>query len=331
MELFKKIRERAKKLKRKIILPETEERRVLQAAKIISDEGLAKLILLAEPKNLKIKAEAIGLDLNKVEVINPLQRAELKQFGEEFFSLRKHKGVTPEEAQEQVKKFVYFAAMMVRHNLADGFVAGAGHTTADVAKAAIYCVGFSEKIKTISSCFLLSVPDCAYGENGVFVFADCGIIPDPSPMQLANIANSAADVYKLLVGSKPRIALLSFSTKGSAKHPLVDKIIRAKEIIEQEYPDLTVDGELQLDAAIVPEVAKIKAPESRLAGTANVLIFPNLDAGNIAYKLVQRLAKAEAIGPLMLGLKKPCSDLSRGCDVEEIVNVVCATAIRLAA
>ncbi|MBU4305342.1 MAG: phosphate acetyltransferase, partial [Candidatus Omnitrophica bacterium] len=172
-------------------------------------------------------------------------------------------------------------------------------------------------------------PDCAYGANGTFVFADCGIIPDPSPSQLANIAASASELFRLLVEEEPLVALLSFSTKGSASHEMVDKIVRAREIIEKKYPELTVDGELQLDAAIVPEVARIKAPESKVAGAANVLIFPDLNAGNIAYKLVQRLAKAEVIGPMMNGLKKPCSDLSRGCTVDEVVNAVCTTAIRV--
>jgi phosphate acetyltransferase len=218
--------------------------------------------------------------------------------------------------------------MMVRNGMADGFVAGASHTTASVAKTAIYCIGFGEEIRTLSSCFLVIVPECVYGEEGVFVFADCGIVPDPSPQQLVNIAKSAAELFTLLVEKEPRIALLSFSSKGSAKHRLVDKVVRAKEIILERYPELLIDGELQLDAAIVPEVARIKAPESKVAGSANVLIFPDLNSGNIGYKLVQRLAKAKVIGPMMVGLKKPCSDLSRGCTIDEIVNAVCTTAIR---
>jgi phosphotransacetylase (EC 2.3.1.8) len=227
-----------------------------------------------------------------------------------------------------VKNPVTFAAMMVGNGSADGMVAGAVTTTADVAKAAIYCVGFGEKVRTISSCFLICVPDCQYGEAGTFIFSDCGVVPDPSPMQLANIAASAADLFRILVQKEPRVALLSFSTKGSASHEMVDKITRTREIIHEKFPDLIADGEFQLDAAIVPEVAKIKAPDSDVAGHANVLIFPDLNAGNICYKMAQRLAKAGVIGPILNGLKKPCSDLSRGCTVDEVVDAICTTAIR---
>lgn len=329
MDIVGILRQRARRAQRAIVLPEADDERILKATKIIVDEQLARIILLSAPEAVVQKAGQIGLDLNKITLINPLQSPERSRFAQEFYELRKHKGVTPEEAGTQMANYVNFAAMMVRNNLADGFVAGAATTTADVAKAAIYGIGFGERITTISSCFLVSVPDCAYGANGTFVFADCGIIPDPSPSQLANIAASASELFRLLVEEEPLVALLSFSTKGSASHEMVDKIVRAREIIEKKYPELTVDGELQLDAAIVPEVARIKAPESKVAGAANVLIFPDLNAGNIAYKLVQRLAKAEVIGPMMNGLKKPCSDLSRGCTVDEVVNAVCTTAIRV--
>ena len=218
---------------------------------------------------------------------------------------------------------------MVRNGDADGMVAGAITTTADVAKSAIYCIGFGEEVKTFSSCFLMRVPGNEYGESGVFVFADCGIIPDPKPAQLANIAKSSADLFQLLVGVEPRVALLSFSSLGSAEHPMVDKVINTKRIAKEKFPDLLIDGELQLDAAIVPEVAKIKAPDSDVAGRANVLIFPSLNAGNIAYKLVQRLAKAQVVGPMLTGFKKPCCDLSRGCTVDEIINAVCSTSLRV--
>ncbi len=329
MEIVRKIRERARRLQKKIVLPETSDERVIKAAKIIVDENLAQLILLSQGQSLDKNAKSIGLDLSKVTVIYPSQNPHFDKFAQDFYELRKHKGITLEEAQVQVKNPVNFAAMLVRAGIADGFVAGSITTTADVAKAAIYCIGFGEKIKTISSSFLVSVPDCSYGVNGVFIFADCGIVPDPSPSQLANIAVSAAELFKLLVEVEPRVALLSFSTKGSATHEMVEKVVRAKAIIDEKYPDLFVDGELQLDTAIVPEVARIKAPESKVAGSANVLIFPDLNSGNISYKLVQRLAKAEVIGPMMTGLQKPCSDLSRGCTIDEVVNAVCTTAIRV--
>ncbi len=329
MKILDKIRQRARDKQKTIVLPEGDDKRILEAAKIILDENLAKLIILAENENLQEKADAVGLDLSKVEVINPAKSLDLPEFAQKFYELRKAKGITEEQAKEQMLRCVYFGAMMVRFGKADGMVAGAINTTADVAKAAIYCIGFGERIRTISSCFLITVPDCVYGAKGTFVFADCGIVPDPSPAQIANIAASASELFSLLVEEEPKVALLSFSTKGSAEHPLVDKIIRAKELIDQKYPELIADGELQLDAAIVPEVAKIKAPQSKVAGTANVLIFPDLNAGNISYKMVQRLAKADVIGPMMNGVSKPCSDLSRGCTIDEIVNAVCTTSIRV--
>ncbi len=328
MEILKKIRERAKEAKKTIVLPEAEDDRILQAAKIVVEEELANLILLSSEENLKSRADAFGLDLSRLLVINPLKSPRLEEFSNKFFELRKHKGISIDDARQQMSRFVNFAAMMVRDGLADGIVAGAITTTADVAKAAIYCIGFGERIRTISSCFLITVPDCTYGAGGTFVFADCGIVPDPSPAQMANIAASASELFELLVEEEPRVALLSFSTKGSAEHEMVDKVVKAKELIEKRYPELVADGELQLDAAIVPAIAKIKAPGSNVAGKANVLVFPDLNAGNISYKMVQRLAKAEVVGPMMNGVKKPCSDLSRGCTIDEVVNAVCTTAIR---
>jgi len=328
MEILAKIRQRAKQTRRKIILPESDDDRVLAAAKVIVEEKIADIILLSQDEALGKRADAFGLDLSKLEVIDPDKSEYPEKFAEQFYQLRKHKGITPKAAREQINSFIYFAGMMVRNDLAHGFVAGASHTTPNVAKAAIYCIGFGEEVRTISSCFLVSVPNCSYGQDGIFVFSDCGIVPDPSPLQLANISASAAELFQLLVEQEPRIALLSFSSKGSAHHPLVDKVIKAEQMIKDKYPQLKVEGELQLDAAIVPEVAKMKVPQSSLAGSANVLIFPNLDAGNIGYKLVQRLAKADVIGPMMTGLKKPCSDLSRGCTIDEIINAVCTTAIR---
>ncbi|MCM8812611.1 MAG: phosphate acetyltransferase [Candidatus Omnitrophica bacterium] len=327
--MLQRIRERAKQLQAMVVLPESSDERVLRAAKIITEQQLAQLILLTDNRQLlEEQAAGIGLDVHKTRVIGVPESPELSPYAQAFFELRKHKGITPEEARRQMENLVFFGAMMVSRGAADGFVAGARTTTADVAKAAIFCIGFGEKVKTISSAFLVNVPDCRYGKEGVFVFADCGVIPDPSPVQLANIAQSAAELFQFLVEDTPRVALLSFSTKGSAQHEMIDKVVRAREIIAEKYPGLVADGELQFDAAIVPEVAKIKCPDSPVGGRANVLVFPELNAGNIGYKMAQRLAKAGVVGPMMMGVKKPCSDLSRGCTVDEVVDAVCTTAVR---
>ncbi|MFH2138967.1 MAG: phosphate acetyltransferase [Candidatus Omnitrophota bacterium] len=329
MDIISQIREKSVQKQRTIVLPETADKRILEATKIIIEKNYAKIILIGAEENLKGPAAEIGLDLSKVTVVNPLTSPDLEKYAREFYELRKHKGITEAEAKEQICNFVYFGAMMVRNGIADGLVAGAITTTADVAKSAIYCIGFGEQVRTLSSCFLMSIPDSEYGEKGTFAFADCGIIPDPKPAQLANIAKSAADLFELLVGVQARVALLSFSTMGSAEHPTIEKVLSAKKIIDEKYPDLIADGELQVDAAIVPEIAKMKAPDSKVAGRANVLIFPTLNAGNISYKLVQRLAKAQVVGPMLIGFKKPCCDLSRGCTIDEIINAVCSTAIRV--
>ncbi|MDD5238451.1 MAG: phosphate acyltransferase, partial [Candidatus Omnitrophica bacterium] len=232
------------------------------------------------------------------------------------------------EVRKLFEDTLYYAAMMTAEGKVDGIVAGASHTTPDMARASIRCLGVDERVTIVSSCFIMSVPDCSYGEEGTFIFADCGIIPDPNSRQLACIAFSAAELAKKVLDFTPRIAMLSYSTKGSAKTKSAEKIKEALEMLREMAPDILADGELQLDTAVVPEVAKIKYPDSKVDGKANVLIFPNLDAGNIGYKLVQRLAKARAVGPLFLGLKKPASDLSRGCSVEDVIDCVAVTAIR---
>jgi phosphate acetyltransferase len=307
MDTIGKIRAKAKLKPKIIVLPEYEDTRVAQAAKIIAQEGLAKAILLTPDK------------------INPKDK---EKYTLEFFEMRRAKGMDMDTARKLLANPLYCAAMMVRMGEADGFVAGASNTTPDVARAAIWCLGVEERMNIASSCFIMVVPDCAYGENGTFVFADCGIVPEPNPRQLACIAVEAAELAKKVLGFTPRVALLSYSTGGSAQGKSIDKVKEALGLVKEMAPDLLVDGELQVDAAIVPEVARIKYPSSPLGGKANVLIFPNLDAGNIGYKIVQRLGKARAIGPLILGLNKPCSDLSRGCAVEDIVDCVAVTAIR---
>ncbi len=305
--IIEKIRQRAKLNIRTIVLPEGHDARVKEAAEEVSSKGLAKIILLEDG----------NLDPGKVKI-----------YGQEFFELRKHKGISPDDAEEQILKPLYYGAMMVRFGHADGFVAGASIATPDVARAAIYCLGVDTEVATVSSCFIMVVPDCSYGEDGVFVFADCGIVPNPTAKELANIAISTAKLAKEVLEFTPRIAMLSYSTKGSAKGETVDKAKEATQLVRNQCPDLIIDGELQVDSAIVPEVAQIKDPQGKFSGRANVLIFPNLDAGNISYKLVNRLARAKAIGPILQGLNFPCSDLSRGCSVEEIVDCIAVTAIR---
>ena len=307
MDIVAKIRARAKAKLKTIALPEIEDSRVKEAAKIIEQEGIARVLLFGR-----------GM----------LDKAKQEKYAQDYYALRKAKGLSMDEAIEALQDPLYYAAMMTRNADADGFVAGASHTTPDVARAAIHCLGVDERINIASSCFLMSIPECSYGEEGAFIFADCGIVPDPNARQLACIAISNAELAKKVLGITPRVALLSYSTKGSAKGRAIDKTLDALAMAKQMQPGLLIDGELQVDAAIVPEVAELKYPDSLLKGRANVLIFPNLEAGNIVYKLVQRLAKARAIGPIIVGLNKPSSDLSRGCSVEDIVDCVAVTAIR---
>jgi len=307
MDTIKKIRERAKYKLKTIVLPEYNDLRMVEAARIIEKEGIAKALLLTEDK------------------INPQDK---ERYIQEFYQLRQSKGIDMPTARKALDNPLYYAAMMTQVGKADGFVAGASHTTPDVARAAIQCLGVDAHISIASSAFIMVAPDCPYGEDGTFIFADCGIVPEPNPRQLACIALSAAEFASKVLDFIPRIALLSYSTKGSSKGKPIEKIIEALQLLKEMAPDIVADGEMQVDSAIVPEVAKIKCPDSQLKGRANVLIFPNLEAGNIGYKLVQRLAGARAIGPLLLGLNKPCSDLSRGCLVEDIVDCVAITAIR---
>lgn len=307
MDTVKKLRDKARDRLKTIILPEYEDERVVRACKIIEAEKIAKPILLTEAQ------------------IDPEQKA---RYIEEFFLAHKAKGIDIDTVNRLFSDPLYYAAMMVHEGQADGLVAGAVHTTPDMARAAIRCLGIDERISVVSSCFIMVVPDCAYGEEGTFIFSDCGIIPEPSSRQLACISLSAAELAEKALGITARVALLSYSTKGSAKIKSIEKITEALKLAREMLPNLLIDGELQVDAALVPEVAKIKLADSPVAGKANILIFPDLEAGNISYKLVQRLAKARAIGPLLLGLKKPASDLSRGCLVEDIVDSVAVTAIR---
>jgi len=314
MEFLQNILEKASKKRKTIILPESSDERVLQAAEVLTKNNIASIITLGKEERIRSDAEKLGADLSKVRIIDQENSDKLSDFTNIFFNLRKKKGITIEQARETLKRDLFFAAMMVKEGMADGSVAGSLASTADVMRAGIQCIGMPEGISIVSSFFLMVKPEKIYS------FADCAVVPDPDAKQLADIAISTADNHKKLTGEEAYIAMLSFSTKGSAKHEHSDKVIDATNIIKSKRPDLKVDGELQFDAAVVDSVGTKKAPGSNVAGRANVLIFPDLDAGNIGYKIAQRWGKAEAVGPMVQGLKKPFFDLSRGCSVEDIVN-----------
>ncbi len=307
MDVINQIRKKAKAQSKKIVLCEGHDVRVKRAAEFLRKENIVDVILL----------EKETLDPSKID-----------EYTELYFQLRHHKGISKDEAHQAATDPVNYGALMVRQGLADGFVAGAATTTSDVARAALYCLGIDKRIATIASCFIMVIPNCPYGEKGVFIFADCGIVPDPTTRQLAQIALSSAELGKKVLDVTPKVAMLSYSTKGSASGRFVERIREATVMLRQMSPDLIIDGELQVDAAIVPEVARIKNPDSQIHGDANILIFPNLEAGNISYKLVERLTGGRALGPLLLGLVKPCSDLSRGCSWEDVVDCCAITAIR---
>ncbi len=329
MNFIDQIKERAKKNIKTIILPETMDKRVLKAASICNEENIAKIVLIGKEEEINKLAEEDNINLSGIEIINPFTSEKTNELVNKFYELRKSKGISIEEAKDiLLGDYMYYACMLVNEGLADGIVSGACHSTANTLRPALQIIKTAEDAKLVSAFFLMVVPNCEYGYNGTFVFGDSGLEQNPTPERLAAIAASSSASFELLTGEKAVTALLSHSTKGSAKHADVDKVLEAVDIAKKEYPQYNIDGELQLDAAIVPEIAASKAPDSKVAGHANVLIFPDLDAGNIGYKLVQRLAKAEAYGPITQGIRKPVNDLSRGCSTEDIVGVVAITSVQ---
>lgn len=328
MELMKTIWDMAQRDIKKIVLPEGDEERTLVAAEKIKKEGLANVVLVGSENSIRRKAKELGVNIDAAEVIDPETSDKTKEYAEYFYELRKSKGMTMDKALKIVKDPLYYGTMMVKMDDADGMVSGAVHTTGDLLRPGLQIIKTAPGVSVVSSFFIMMVPDCQYGEEGMLVFSDCAVNPNPSAEQLASIAIATAETAKSLCNIDPKVAMLSFSTMGSADHELVEKVRKATEIAKELRPDLDIDGEMQLDAAIVKKVASQKAPNSKVAGNANVLIFPDLQSGNIGYKLVQRFAKAEAIGPVCQGFAKPINDLSRGCSSEDIVNVVALTAVQ---
>jgi len=329
MEFIERLYERARKANKNILLPEGEEVRVLKAVDIILKKGLCSLGLIGDPDNISKIAKREGILLKGVEIIDNRTYKDIDKYIALYCKLRKHKNLKEDEARKIITENpVFYSALSVSSGRFDGFVAGASTTTRDVAKAAIHCIGARKDTPTVSSSSIVIVADKNFGSDGVFIYADAGIVPDPTPEQLRDITIASVDMARRLLDEEPRVAMLSYSTKGSGgSGKSIEKVREATRLVIEREPDLVIDGEVQIDCALVPDVAKRKDPKSKIKGRANILIFPNLDAGNIAYKLTERLAKARIIGPLLQGLRKPASDLSRGCDSQDVVDAVVVTAI----
>jgi len=328
MSFTQKVWKLAQQEMKTIVLPEGEEERNLKASEIIQKNKIARVILVGSEAKIKENAKNFGVNIEGIEIVDPEVSPKTAEYAKAFYELRKNKGVTEEKALQTVKDPVYYGTMMVKLEDAHGLVSGAVHSTGDLLRPGLQIIKTAPGIKVVSSFFVMELQNSPYGDNGTLLFGDCAVNPNPTSEELASIAISTAENAKTLCGIDPKVAMLSFSTMGSAKHENVNKVVEATTIAKEARPDLAIDGELQLDAAIVDKVASLKAPNSTVAGNANVLIFPDLQAGNIGYKLVQRFAGAEAIGPVCQGFAKPINDLSRGCSVDDIVNVVAITAVQ---
>ena len=328
MSFIEQIKERARTEIKTIVLPEATDVRILEAAQIVKNEEYAKVILIGDEEKIKEIAKDKRIDIEGTKIVDPSKSEKREEYANQLYELRKAKGMTEDQAYQLVLDPVYFGMMMVKLNEADGLVSGAAHSTSDTLRPALQILKTAPGTKLVSAFFVMVVPNCEYGSNGTFIFADSGLNEEPDSDKLSEIAISSSKSFKQLVGEEAKVAMLSYSTYGSAHSASTEKVIEATKLVREKAPELIVDGELQLDAAIVPEVAEFKAKGSPLKGQANVLVFPDLGAGNIGYKLTQRLAKAEAYGPLCQGIAKPVNDLSRGCSSEDVAGVVAITAVQ---